>query len=271
MYSMGIPVGIFVDTKGPRPSVIVGSFLLALGYFPLRQAYEYGSGSVAALCFFTFCTGFGSCCAFAAAIKTSALNWPHHRGTATAFPLAAFGLSAFFFSIFAQSLFKGSTGDFLLLLAVGTFCMTFVSYFFLRVLPHSDYSAVRNDDTLSRVDSNALHRTKSAERKAQFVRDQQLGESISTFDERETTNLSSDYGPAPGNTEAAQETEISETSSLVSRSSSSCQEDLDGQAAHSHDAHLVDIRGFKMLRHSQFYFLFSLMGLLTGIGLMTIK
>ena len=150
MYSMGIPVGIFVDNKGPRPSVIVGSFLLALGYFPLRQAYDRGSGSVAACCFYSFCTGFGGCCAFAAAVKTSALNWPHHRGTATAFPLAAFGLSAFFFSIFAQYIFPGSTGDFLLLLAAGTFGMTFISFFFLRVLPHSAYSAIRPTDTLAR-------------------------------------------------------------------------------------------------------------------------
>src|SRR5690349_21143553 len=96
MYAMGIPVGVFVDSKGPRPAVIIGAILLAAGYFPLRQAYESGQGSMAALCFHAACTGFGSCSAFAAAMKSSALNWPHHRGTATAFPLAAFGLSAFF-------------------------------------------------------------------------------------------------------------------------------------------------------------------------------
>lgn len=140
--------------------------LLALGYFPLRQAYERGEGSIAALCFYSFCSGFGGCCAFAAAVKTSALNWPHHRGTATAFPLAAFGLSAFFFSVFAQFVFKGSTGDFLLLLAAGTFGMTFVSFFFLRVLPHPAYSSIPKRDSLSRTDSNPLIRTRSEERKA---------------------------------------------------------------------------------------------------------
>jgi nitrate/nitrite transporter NarK len=96
MYSLGIPLGMMVDAKGPRIAVILGAFLLALGYFPLHRAYEKGSGPVPLLCVFSILTGVGGCSAFSAAIKTSALNWPHHRGTATAFPLAAFGLSAFF-------------------------------------------------------------------------------------------------------------------------------------------------------------------------------
>jgi hypothetical protein len=106
-------------------------------------------------------TGLGGCSAFAAAIKTSALNWPDHRGTATAFPLAAFGLSAFFFSIFSQFVFSGDTGDFLMLLACGTSGLTFLAFFFLRVLPHTPYSVLPTSDT----DSNPLKRTKSEERK----------------------------------------------------------------------------------------------------------
>lgn len=279
MYSMGIPVGIFVDNKGPRPAVIVGSFLLALGYFPLRQAFDRGSASVAACCFYSFCTGFGGCCAFAASVKTSALNWPHHRGTATAFPLAAFGLSAFFFSIFAQYIFPGSTGDFLLLLAAGTFGMTFISFFFLRVLPHSTYSPVRPVDTLTRNDSNPLLRTRSQGSRSNHSRfdgisghdDEDLGASVSASNEENSNSKPSQgSGPAPGAANAPQE-ESDETSSLVSKSSSSCLEDLEGHHSHTDRAHRVDIRGLNLLKHSQFYFLFSLMGLLTGIGLMTIK
>lgn len=156
---MGIPTGILVDMKGPRPAVLVGAVFLAAGYFPLHQAYDKGFASVPLLCMFSFFTGFGGCAAFAAAVKVSALNWPRHRGTATAFPLAAFGLSAFFFSMFAQFVFPGSTGDFLLLLSCGTFGLTVVSFFFLRVLPHTPYSAVPTSD------SNRLHRTKSEENK----------------------------------------------------------------------------------------------------------
>ncbi len=159
MYLIGIPVGIFVDAKGPRLAVLFGSFFLALGYFPLRQAYVAGEGSMFLLCLYNFFTGLGGCAAFQAAVKTSALNWPHHRGTATAFPMAGFGLSAFFFSMFSSLFFHGeNTGDFLLLLAAGTSGMTFVSFFFIRVLPHPAYSALPRRGSLTRTDSNPLRR-----------------------------------------------------------------------------------------------------------------
>ena len=162
MYLLGIPVGMIVDSKGPLIAVTVGAFLLGAGYFPLHMAYDRGSGSMPLLCLFSFFTGLGGCAAFAAAIKTSALNWPHHRGTATGFPLAAFGLSAFFFSSFAQFVLPGNTGHFLLLLACGTFGIVFVSIFFLRVLPHKHYSAVSAHDS-DGESPNLLHRTKSEE------------------------------------------------------------------------------------------------------------
>lgn len=75
MYACGLPIGIFVDRKGPRPAVLLGSIMLALGYFPLYQAYNNGSGAVILMCLYSFLTGLGGCTAFAAAIKTSALNW----------------------------------------------------------------------------------------------------------------------------------------------------------------------------------------------------
>lgn len=165
MYSVGIPVGILVDTKGVRPAVIMGAILLALGYFPLQQAYDRGSGSVPLLCLFSFFTGVGGCSAFAASIKASALNWPHHRGTATAFPLAAFGLSAFFFSSISTLLAPGDVGDFLMLLATGTFGLVFITFFFLRVYPHSAYTALKATEDAEGVESNLLHRTKSEDSK----------------------------------------------------------------------------------------------------------
>ncbi|OAA68515.1 major facilitator superfamily transporter [Niveomyces insectorum RCEF 264] len=172
MYSMGVPIGMFVDHRGSRPAVIAGALLLGLGYFPLRQAYDAGAGSVTLLCIYSYLTGLGGCMAFAAAVKTSALNWPHHRGTATAFPLAAFGLSAFFFSLCGSLLVPGNTSAFLLLLAVGTFGFTFVGFFFLRVLPHAPHSAAAyhavpplagDDDTGDVNDSRELRRTLSEE------------------------------------------------------------------------------------------------------------
>jgi hypothetical protein len=267
MYSMGIPVGMFVDAKGPRPAVIFGAILLAAGYFPLHQAYDRGSGSMPLLCMFSFFTGFGGCAAFAASIKTSALNWPHHRGTATGFPLAAFGLSAFFFSMFAQFILPGSTGDFLMLLACGTFGLVFVGFFFLRVLPHPHYSTVPTTSGAT----HRLHRTKSEE--AKYRAEQALLEPgrsafvVAHLDEGDILNHSDVGAEAPeGST-----SETDETSSLMSKSTSSSPGDVPEENSVKDHAHRVDIRGIKMLPFIEFWQLFALMGILTGIGLMTIK
>lgn len=40
MYAMGIPVGIFVDSKGPQFGVALGALALACGYFPIYQGTQ---------------------------------------------------------------------------------------------------------------------------------------------------------------------------------------------------------------------------------------
>lgn len=263
---MGIPVGLLVDRKGPRPAVVLGGLLLGAGYFPLHQAYDKGFSSVPLLCILSFFTGFGGCAAFAASIKVSALNWPHHRGTATAFPLAAFGLSAFFFSMFAQFVFPGNTGHFLLLLSCGTFGLIFVSFFFLRVVPHStEYLAVSTTSD----SSNRLHRTKSEEskhRKKQSLLQQ--GRSNTSGVSQTDEGASRNYQGV--DVEAAEDT-LSDTSSLLSSPASSAPGDVSEEPVIKDHAHRVDIRGWKMLPLVEFWQLFCTMGILTGVGLMTIK
>ncbi|KAG4422507.1 hypothetical protein IFR04_004408 [Cadophora malorum] len=270
MYSMGIPVGMLVDSKGPRPAVVMGALLLAAGYFPLHQAYDRGSGSMPLLCMFSFFSGLGGCSAFAAAIKTSALNWPHHRGTATGFPLAAFGLSAFFFSMFAQFIMPGSTGDFLMLLACGTFGIVTVGFFFLRVLPHPHYTAVPTTSSRARADSNRLHRTKSEEAKHRARQaHQEPGRPSRSIATPEETDALNQYDAGEEVAEGVN-TET-ETSSLMSKSTSSSPgDDLEETNIKDH-AHRTDIRGLKMLPMIEFWQLFMLMGILTGVGLMTIN
>lgn len=359
MYSMGVPIGMFIDTRGPRPAVIAGSILLALGYFPLRQAFEKGSGSVVFLCLVSYLTGLGGCMAFAAAVKTSALNWPHHRGTATAFPLAAFGLSAFFFSVFGSLIVPGDTSAFLLLLAIGTFILTFVSFFFLHVLPpastHAHYHAVARGDEDGLSDSQQLHRTISED--AKLARrgsgggrgryyQQSTEEPGRSHDDDDNDNshgayedevdqgtegggrgasagdevdddgdlslpqapkpppaaatayvshyasIGSSNGQGSGNgssssasaststsnpsaaplaAEDADQDLMDETSSLVSKASSLPGEILLQNSVDMDQSHRVDIRGWKLLRNIEFWQLFAIMGILAGIGLMTIK
>lgn len=270
MYSLGIPVGMLVDRKGPRSAVLMGALLLALGYFSLHQAYDKGSAPMPLLCILSYSTGLGGCAAFAAAIKTSALNWPHHRGTATGIPLAAFGLSAFFFSLFAQFVFPGDTGHFLLVLACGTFGLVSTSFFFLHVLPqpHSaaTYSALPPNSGLERVDSNPLQSTRSTskERKSREEHLFEPGRSSSSSE----SNV--DRGVEVGNTEI-RISETDETSSLMSKSSTSIPGDISEENIVKDHAHRVDIRGIQLLSRSEFWQQFAMMGILAGVGLMTIK
>ncbi|KAF6836223.1 major facilitator superfamily transporter [Colletotrichum musicola] len=293
MYSLGVPVGMLVDHKGPRSAVIGGSILLALGYFPFHIAYDRAAGAVPLLCFFSYLTGLGGCMAFAAAVKTSALNWPHHRGTATAFPLAAFGLSAFFFSTFGSIFFPGNTSAFLALLSFGTCGLTFLGFFFLRVWPHTNYHSLPDGEGMS--GSQQLHRTSSEEVKPNrsghghrgiFV---EPGTSSKVANHVDNTTMNPtannepvhpEYEPPAPSREAdeaqtepvdADDYEPDETSSLVS-SSSSMPGDVFVQSSVDMDrSHRVDIRGWNLLRELDFWQLFCIMGILTGIGLMTIN
>lgn len=349
MYSMGVPVGIVIDNKGPRPAVIVGAILLALGYYPIKSAFDSGSGSVAFLCLVSYLTGFGGCMAFAAAIKTSALNWPHHRGTATAFPLAAFGLSAFFFSAFGSFIVPGDTSKFLLLLSLGTSGMTFIGFFFLRVLPHSHvqhYHSVADGDDSGLSDSQQLRRTISEEAKAAASAssasstrkhsrlspdepgrssannyngtpyaddmddadstsrgassgarnadgdippppppkdisyatmqnmDSIAGSSSSSATATASASASSGVFSAPIAPEDADLDPMDETSSLMSKSSVSSSlpgEVLVQNSVDMDRSHRIDIRGWALLRNVEFWQFFAIMGIIAGIGLMTIN
>ncbi|KAG6041738.1 hypothetical protein E4U39_006367 [Claviceps sp. Clav50 group G5] len=143
---------------------------------------------------------------FAAAVKTSALNWPFHRGAATALPLAAFGLSAFFFSSLGAFLFPGDPNGFLKLLSCGTFSLICVGSLFLRVYPQSRYHAV--------IDPNG-HLPSSSNQ----------------------CRVLQDCSPGLGR----------------------------------HSPLDPDIRGLKLLRNPSFWLLFTIMAILSGVGLMTIN
>ncbi|KAI1425272.1 major facilitator superfamily domain-containing protein [Xylaria sp. FL1777] len=290
MYSLGVPIGVFVDTRGPRPAVLAGSFLLGLGYLPLQRAYDAGQGSVAWLSFASFLTGLGGCTAFAAAVKTSALNWPTHRGTATAFPIAAFGLSAFFFSLVSSIFFPGSPGKFLLLLSLGTFGMIFIGFFFLRVFPHASvYHTVPVNSGMA--DSQELHRT--ASQQSRLSRDPH---EPGTSPEHASATTSSK--PAHGDlldpeepvegaspdqsivvnaaepSTACPPVEADERCSLLSQSTATSSlpgEVLVQSSVDMDRSHRVDIRGWNLLKSLEFWQLFTIMGILSGIGLMTIN
>lgn len=280
MYASGIPVGYFVDRKGPRGAVILGGACLALGYFPLKKAFDGGEGSMSIifLAFFSFLTGFGSCSAFSASIKagksqkadqevshidraTAALNWPHHRGTATGLPLSAFGLSALFFTALSAFAFPGNTSDFLLVLSLGTCLLVFAAFPFLRVPHPTTYMILATSEERpsgTRRSSSSLRRQKPEHLRPDEDPSKQPSLSSSSGD-----NSAADRQP---NTEL----DAGESSSLMSVPGDVDPEDDALKHANRHLHHL-DISGTAILKHVEFYQLLILLGSLTGVGLMTIK
>lgn len=284
---MGVPIGIFVDHRGSRPAVFVGAMLLAVGYFPLHQAYDSATGSIVFFCFLSYLSGLGSCMAFAGAVKTSALNWPHHRGTATAFPLAAFGLSAFFFSTFGALLFPGNPSAFLMLLSSGTFSLTTLGFFFLKVYPHTSYHIIPHQDAAPQhllCNPQQLQRNTSdsgVPRRSTLANVERASPSTSV--KSSTTQRSGAFteaflSPQPINATSTgdlsgeydtHESAADETSSLMS--SSAAAELMETSNVDLDRSRRVDIRGLDLLRAVEFWQLFSIMAILAGTGLMTIK
>ncbi|KAI9696840.1 MAG: hypothetical protein M1836_005202 [Candelina mexicana] len=263
MYGSGIPIGMLVDAKGPRPGALIGALCLGLGYYPIHKAYDGGSGSmnIVLLCIFSTLTGIGSCSAFLAAIKTSALNWPLYRGTATAFPLAAFGLSAFFFSTLYHFAFPGDTSNFLFMLAVGTSALVLISLVFLRVVPHDEIVSTPNNRRHPNAWSNRLILAKAEEgpqRTEQFLSTQSRTSS-----------------PAAQQRHRHSDDHADETVSLMSEASSSNLTDIADGRCHAKSDEVysphVDIRGRALLPKADFWQQFMLLGLLAGAGLMTIN
>ncbi len=92
MYTAGIPLGLLVDSRGPRPGVLLGAVFLGIGYFSMYRgrtyslaekmavdflaAYNGGPDSVSMpwLCIFMYLTGVGGCAAFAGSVKTCTLS-----------------------------------------------------------------------------------------------------------------------------------------------------------------------------------------------------
>ncbi|KAE8319318.1 major facilitator superfamily domain-containing protein [Aspergillus transmontanensis] len=280
MYASGVPLGLLTDARGPRLTTFIGAVALGIGYYPIYIAYEHGKGSlsVGVLSFFSFLTGLGSCSAFSASIKTAATNFPDHRGTATAFPLAAFGLSAFFWSNVSSLIFKDDTGRFLLLLALGTFFFNLVSIPLLRLMPPAKAYTALSRDRSPGVESTRLHRTKSSDLRYVPEESSEAGMQSSTaFESHSPMHVRSQSGASINSHTASHNPDLDETSSLVSKSTPRQSREDDHEE--EDDALLdvgvgsphPDIRGLAMLPKVEFWQLFLMMALLSGIGLMTIK
>lgn len=267
MYIPAIPVGIMVDSKGPKLAVAGGAFLLGIGYMAIYLAFESGPGSfhVATICFFSFLTGCGSCAAFLAALKTAAINYPDNRGTATGLPLAGYGLSAFLFSTISELAFSDDTSKFLLVLAIVTFVLNSISFFFVRWLPPGSKNS---KPTYGPSDSQVLRRTKSHDGEHHAIANNDLEETSEGWKSADVSTRQDGYNPDPEDANMG----THESSSLLSKSSESEPEEFGFQPRSKEERmENTDIRGLALLVEAQFWQLFFMFGLLAGIGLMNIN
>ena len=206
---------------------------------------------------------------------TATLNWPTHRGTASAFPLAAFGLSAFFYTLIAGIAFPSDTSALLLFFSFGTSMLVLVSLPFLHVVDHKTGAgyAVLPTNERTRRDSNLLHRTKSGSPKPSTLPHSEpskpprfLCQCITS----RTCQLPLVNCQRHHLVNDEQDGDSDDTSSLISGPGDILPED-DAASTRTNRSHCLDVTGLALLYKLEFWQLWILMGLLTGVGLMTIK
>ena len=201
----------------------------------------------------------------------AAVNFPSHRGTATAFPLAAFGLSAFFFSGVSAAI-SSEAQEFLLVMLIGTVAMTSIPILLLRTSPPPTlYTSVPAEaPRATRLDSRSSLKPKSPELSKK--RENSLG-SGTQYAATDSTYSSSSSLRSPSAERLAADRDKDPgqgVGSCTEPSDESARKNLDVQPSTHHSLY-ADVRGFAMLKYSECYELFLLIGLMTGIGLMTIK
>jgi hypothetical protein len=204
----------------------------------------------------------------------AALNWPRHRGTATAFPLAAFGLSAFFFTGLSGILFPHSTSKILLLLAFGTFSMVFFSVYFMSVPETQEYEALSSSEhgDRPRRDSSLMHRGSSWRDPNGSANKPGKGRTACNYRLRSSNAISDEESDLPQTTGSTKRAD--EVSSLLSDDESIPGDIIASGDSLKNSVHFTqhrEITGLALLPEVDFWLLFSLLGLLTGVGLMTIN
>ena len=142
-----------------------------------------------------------------------------------------------------------------------------ISFFFIRVLPApSAYIAVPPTET-TRDRGNKHHRVKSRE-----SRHTEPGMNYTI-----TAGLSSRVDVQTSRDSFTETSSIQSLSSLENNIEEEEEEGEDSETfsvQHVDDAHhsgQIDIRGWALCRSTDFWMLFVLLGVLTGVGLMTIK
>lgn len=132
---LGFFAGIVID-KNPALSCLIGTLCTFIGYAALHYCYQTQLSSVflisAALCLI----GYGSISGFYAAVKCCTTNFPHHRGTAGAFPVSLYALAGMMYSSLCSKLFGDDMSSVFKFLTVICSVGIFIGCLTLEILVH---------------------------------------------------------------------------------------------------------------------------------------
>jgi len=149
---------------------------------------------------------------------------------------------------------------FLLMLAIVTFALNSAAFFFIRLLPPSQSDPLAQTKH-GLVDSQELRRARSHDGGGQIA--------VRGGRTAEDSPIKNDYD---GRAED-QNVDSHETSSLLSKSSGSNSEEygFESRTSKGDEPEGTDVRGLALLAKFEFWELFLMFGLFSGIGLMNIK
>lgn len=191
-------------------------------------------------------------------------------------------------------MFPGDTSDFLLLLSCGTTGITFVGFWFLNVVEHGpgkEYQSVATDEesparlskeqtrhaslfepgrssNINPSKTEALHRLQAGQDP-----DPEAAGAGHPFDPTSGRSGESSILTTAASSTIVAETDdgADETSSLLSSRVSSVAGEVYVHSVDMDRSHRADIRGWDLVKNVEFWQLFAIMGILAGVGLMTIK
>ncbi|KAI3624080.1 hypothetical protein CBS14141_002508 [Malassezia furfur] len=229
-------------------AVSSGALLVLFGYGMLSRAYknEWNEVPVALLAVFMLMTGLGNSAGNNSAINVQAKSWGgSRRGTAMATVLSAFGLSALVYSTISHVFFAGNTTGYLDMLAFGSCASFLVGLAMLKIIPPNE---TEEDDEEGSVQRGRYQRVADA-----------------GTDGEETSR------PRPRRPRSSSEVNARVYAWLDDMNE---QEANEGDANDPFDepsAHDHNVTGLQLLYEPDFFLLFTIVGLVSGAGLLLIN
>ncbi|SJM84945.1 uncharacterized protein ZBIST_1954 [Zygosaccharomyces bailii] len=146
---LGFLAGMVID-KNPAVSCLIGTFCTFFGYATLDYCYQREISSALLISTALCLIGYGSISGFYASVKCCATNFPHHRGTAGAFPVSLYALAGMMYAAICSSLFGDDMGKVFKFLTVVCSAGIFTGCLTIRILIHPKQHQHRRQRSIPR-------------------------------------------------------------------------------------------------------------------------